>query len=172
MKKYSTGVVVLTLLALVSLSFAQGGKGKKMKASMAKAAADHVLLTPGDIKWGPVPPELPPGAQLAVLDGNPGKAGAPFTIRLKAPDGYRIPPHYHPTDESVTIIEGTLAVGMGDKFDEAAGHDLTAGSYARMPKGVRHYAWTKGETIVQVHGTGPFQITYVNPADDPRHQPK
>ena len=77
-------------------------------------------------------------------------------------------PHWHPVDESVTVLKGTLMMGTGDKFDQAKGEELTAGSFTRMPKEMRHYAWTKGETILQIHGTGPFEITYVNPADDPR----
>ena len=169
MRKFMIAVAALALLAMASPSFAQGGKGKG-KSSMAKSGSAHVLVTPDEVKWGPSPPSLPPGAQIAVIDGDPSKKGAPFTIRLKAPDGYRVPPHWHPLDESVTVIEGTLNIGMGSKFDESAGREMSAGSYARMPKGVRHFAWTKGESIIQVQGTGPFQIIYVNPADDPRHK--
>jgi len=129
------------------------------------------MVTPNDLKWGPAPPGLPAGAQLAVLSGDPSKAG-PFTIRLKAPDGYKIMPHWHPTDENLTVIEGTFVIGTGEKFDQSAAHEMTAGSFARMPKETRHYAWTKGETVVQVHGAGPFEIIYVNPTDDPRKQAK
>jgi len=169
MKKYAIGIVVLALSAMAMVVLAQGGKGKAVKSSMAQTnAAAHVLLTPGDFKWGPSPPALPAGAQMALLDGDPGKAGSAYTLRVKIPDGYKIPPHWHPRDETITVIEGTFAMGLGDKFDEAAGHELVAGSYARMPKGVRHFAWAKGESIIQVQGTGPFEITYVNPADDPR----
>ena len=86
------------------------------------------------------------------------------------PDGYRIGPHWHPTDENVTVISGTLGAGMGDKFDPGAGKFLKPGGFVCMPKEMHHYAWAKGVTIVQVHGIGPFAFTYVNPADDPRNQ--
>jgi quercetin dioxygenase-like cupin family protein len=131
------------------------------------AAAQHVMMTPGQIKWGPAPPALPAGAQAAVLDGDPGKAG-PFTIRLKFPDGFKIPPHWHPSDENLVIIQGVFRIGTGDKLDAAAATDLSVGSYAHMPKETHHFALTKGETIVQVYSTGPFVLNYVNPADDPR----
>lgn len=129
------------------------------------------MVTPDQVKWGPGPPVLPPGAQAAVLEGDPSKAG-PLTVRLKFPDGYRVPPHSHPADERVVVIQGTLGVGTGDRFDAAAGHELPAGSYAVLPAGGRHYAWAKGETVVQIASTGPFQINYVNQSDDPRRATK
>ena len=173
MKKYQIGIVVLVLLAAVSLGLAQGGKdkAKKSQAATGKAEQSHTMLTPNDLKWGPVPPALPSGAQIAVLSGDPSKA-EPFTIRLKAPDGYKIMPHWHPTDENVTVLEGTFLMGTGEKFDEAAAHAMPAGSFVRMPKGTRHFAIAKGETVVQVHAVGPFVINYVNPNDDPRKQAK
>ena len=119
------------------------------------------------MKWGPAPPALPAGAQVAVLNGDPGKPG-PFTIRLKLPDGFKVPPHWHPTDENLVVIQGLFRVGMGDKLDAAKATDLSVGSYAYMPKEMHHFAFAKGETIVQVYGTGPFVLNYVNPSDDPR----
>jgi quercetin dioxygenase-like cupin family protein len=171
MKKYQIGIVVLVLLAAVSLGLAQGGKdkAKKSQAATGKAEQSHTIITPNDVKWGPAPPSLPSGAQIAVLSGDPSKA-EPFTIRLKAPDGYKIMPHWHPTDENVTVLEGTFVMGTGEKFDEAAAHAMPAGSFVRMPKGTRHFAMAKGETVVQVHAIGPFVINYVNPNDDPRKQ--
>jgi quercetin dioxygenase-like cupin family protein len=127
----------------------------------------HVMATPGSEKWGPAPPSLPAGAQVAVLEGDPAKPGA-FTMRIKLPDGYRIPPHWHPADEHVTVIAGTFVMGLGEKFDESAGKPLDAGSFAMMPTGTRHFVWTKGATVVQLHGIGPWGITYVNASDDPR----
>jgi quercetin dioxygenase-like cupin family protein len=173
MKKYQIGIVVLVLLAAVSISLAQGGKdkAKKSQAATGKAEQSHTIITPNDVKWGPAPPSLPSGAQIAVLSGDPSKA-EPFTIRLKAPDGYKIMPHWHPTDENVTVLEGTFVMGTGEKFDEAAAHAMPAGSFVRMPKGTRHFAMAKGETVVQVHAIGPFVINYVNPNDDPRKQAK
>jgi quercetin dioxygenase-like cupin family protein len=128
---------------------------------------DHVLLSPDAIKWGPAPPSLPAGAKAAVLTGDPSKAG-PYVIRVKMPDGYKVPPHWHPTDENVTVLQGTLMVGKGDKLTAAASEALPAGSFMRMPKEMRHFAWAKGETILQVHGIGPVEFNYVNAADDPR----
>jgi|SoiMethySBSTD1v2_1073268.scaffolds.fasta_scaffold1494994_1 quercetin dioxygenase-like cupin family protein len=173
MNKYRIGVVVLVLLAAVMLGLAQGEKdnGKKVQKVTYKVAQPHTMITPNDVKWGPAPPALPAGAQLAVLSGDPSKAG-PFTIRVKFPDGYKVSPHWHPTDENVTVLEGTFAMGVGDKLDASNAHDMTVGSFVRMPKGTRHYALAKGETVVQVHAEGPFVINYVNPNDDPRKQTK
>lgn len=131
------------------------------------AAAKHVMIGDADLKWGPAPPGLPAGAQSAVLDGDPGKPGA-FTIRVKVPDAYMVPPHWHPTDEHLTVLSGTLMMATGSKWDDSALHDATAGSYAKMPRRVNHYVKTKGETTFQVSAMGPFAITYVNPKDDPR----
>jgi quercetin dioxygenase-like cupin family protein len=171
MKKYRIGIVVLVLLAAVMLGLAQSDKdnGRKAQTATQKAVQSHAMITPNDVKWGPAPPALPAGAQMAVLSGDPSKAGL-FTIRVKFPDGYKIPPHWHPTDENVTVLEGSFAMGTGEKFDEAAAHEMTVGSFIHMPKGMRHYARAKGETVVQVHAEGPFVINYVNPNDDPRKQ--
>ena len=107
-------------------------------------------------------------AKLAVLAGDPNKKGL-FTVRLRTPAGYKVPPHTHPTSEHITVISGTFNVGTGDKFDEAAGKEMSAGGYMVMPPGMKHYAWTPAEAIIQVQGMGPFVIKYVNPADDPRN---
>ncbi len=130
-------------------------------------ASTHVVLTPADLKWGEPPPSLPKGANFVLVSGDPGKPG-PFTVRLNMPAGYKIGPHWHPSDEHVTVISGTFAVGMGDKADPAAMKDLPAGTYTLMPAEMRHYAMARTAAVVQVHGIGPFTLTYVNPADDPR----
>src|SRR5205823_6500368 len=145
---------------LASWCFAQAGKERQAGPSAAQADQHHVMVAPDEVKWGPSPPALPPGSQMAVLEGDPTKAGTPFTIRAKMPDGYKVPPHWHPTAENVTVLSGTLGMGLGEKFDPAKGHEMTAGAYSRMPKGVRHFAWAKGETVIQVHGVGPFEVTY------------
>jgi Cupin domain len=166
-----------TALATASLG-AQAPKPAKPGPPPPKAAAEKpapkapgkhaVVVTAADTKWGPAPDALPSGAQFAVIDGDPGKAGMPFVVRLKMPDGYKIMPHWHPTDESVTVLSGTFSAGMGDTWADTSMTTLKAGEYARMPKMMHHYAAAKGETVVQVHGVGPFAITYVNPKDDPR----
>jgi anti-sigma factor ChrR (cupin superfamily) len=119
-----------------------------------------------DLKWGPAPSALPRGAQIAVVSGDPFKEG-PYVLRLKMPGGYQIPAHNHPTTENVTVISGNFHIGMGDKLDAKQGIVLTAGGYAEAPAKMNHYAWATEPTVVQVHGQGPFAITYVNPADDP-----
>lgn len=134
-------------------------------AQQAKAPA-HVLTTAAEAKWGEPPPVFERGASFTVMSGDPSKAGL-FVVRLKMPAGYRIAPHWHPTDEHVTVLSGTFALGMGDKFDTAAMNDLPAGGYALLPAEMRHFARAKTEATVQVHGMGPFALTYVNPADDP-----
>lgn len=155
--------LVLVLLA-ASLAVADDKKASAKKPMAAKM--EHKVSTPADIQWGDPPPIFPAGAKMAVLAGDPGKAGA-YTIRLKAPDGYKVAAHWHPTDENLTIISGEFHLGTGDKMDEAQAKAMTAGSFSLMPARMHHYAWTKGETVVQVHGMGPFKLIYVNPADDP-----
>ncbi|MFO0802703.1 MAG: cupin domain-containing protein [Gemmataceae bacterium] len=125
------------------------------------------LHRPDGLKWKDGPPSLPPGAKIAVLEGDPAKAG-PFVFRVKVPDGYRIPPHTHPKPERVTVVAGTFNLGMGDRFDATKTEAMPAGSYGTWPAGMKHFVWVKGETIVQFHGEGPWTITYLNPADDPR----
>ncbi len=135
-----------------------------------EARAAHVMLAPGEIKWRPFPPGGA-GAKLAVLSGDPEKAG-PFVIRIRQPARAKVPPHWHPTDEHVTVVKGTMYFAMGEKFRKRGARELPAGSYLLLPAKMPHFAWTarKGESIVQVHGMGPFQIIYVNPADDPRNK--
>jgi quercetin dioxygenase-like cupin family protein len=134
----------------------------------AQSTEQHAIIAvPGKIAWSPAPPSLPRGAELAVVEGDPTKDVA-FTMRLRMPDGYRLPAHFHPFVEHVTVIQGTFRVGMGDKFDPAALGDLPTGTFAALAPGVRHFAQAKGETVIQLHGVGPWSLTYVNPADDPR----
>lgn len=126
----------------------------------------HVMVMPSDLKWADVP-SLPPGAQMAVIEG-PLSEAVPFTIRLRLPVNYHIPPHWHPAIEHVTVISGTFHMGMGDTLDRAKTSALSAGAVAIMPPRTNHFAWTKEATVVQLHGVGPWAINYVNAADDPR----
>lgn len=126
----------------------------------------HVVVTERELIWDDAPPVLPRGAKMAVIAGDPSKAG-PFALRVHFPAGYRVPPHWHPTDENITVIAGTLALGMGERFDAAIAKDLPAGGYAVLPARMRHFAIAKTDVTVQIAGMGPFAITYVNPADDP-----
>ena len=124
-------------------------------------------FTPDQIKYGPAPNFLNPGAQLAVLEGDPTASTGDFTIRLKMPSGYQVSPHWHPHRENVTVVSGNLKVGMGDKFDESKMMTFGAGSFAFMDPEMHHYVKADGEVVVQVHGMSPLQFNYVNPSDDP-----
>jgi hypothetical protein len=119
------------------------------------------------LKWGPAPDVFPAGAKMAVVSGDPSKA-AMFSIELAMPDGYKIPPHFHPTDESVEVKSGTFQFAMGDTFDTAQLETMPPGGKGTIPANMHHYASAKGATVVQVSAMGPFAMTYVNPADDPR----
>ena len=167
MSRLKTIGIAFATVAAIAAGTASAQTPAKAKP-VAKAPPKHVLVGPSDVKWGPAPPSLPTGAQMAVLDGDPAVAGKPFVIRAKFPDGYRVQPHWHPADENVVVLSGTFMVGMGDKFDDKSMTVLAAGGFARMPKMMHHFASAKGETVIQVHGVGPFQVTYVNSADDPR----
>ena len=172
MRRVRATLIVLAAAAAIAAGTAGAQTAEKAKpaAKPAAAAPKHVMTAASDVKWGPGPPSLPPGAQMAVLDGDPAIAGKPFVIRAKFPDGYRVAPHWHPTDENVVVISGSFSVGTGDTFNEGTMMALAPGGYAKMPKEVHHYAMAKGETVIQVHGTGPFVVTYVNPTDDPRNK--
>jgi quercetin dioxygenase-like cupin family protein len=132
-------------------------------------AAQHVMVEPTGLTWQPGPPGLPPGAQVAVVSGDPTQAG-PFVLRARVPAGYRVAPHWHPTTENLTILSGTVAMGMGTEFVEASMTQLPTGGFATMPAEARHYFLAKSAATFQVHGMGPFAITYVNPNDDPSRQ--
>ena len=134
--------------------------------AVARAPA-HVMENLSIAKWGPAPPMLPPGAQIAVLAGDPTKA-VPYTIRLKFPANYDIPAHSHPGDENVAVVSGELFMGMGTRLDRKAGMGLGVGGFALMPAHANHFAYTKGETTIVLYGQGPVDFKYVNPADDPR----
>jgi quercetin dioxygenase-like cupin family protein len=119
------------------------------------------------VKWEPGSPAAPPGAQQSVIVGDPTKDGG-YVVRAKFPAGYKVPPHTHPNDENVTVISGMFHIGVGDKFDESKGQAIKPGGFVQIPKGVKHFAWTSQETVIQLHGVGPAGITYVDPKDDPR----
>jgi quercetin dioxygenase-like cupin family protein len=145
--------------------------GTLMLLTLSGAAGLYAADMPGpvqanEIKWGPAPPVLPAGAKFAVLAGDPAGTGL-VTVRLKMPAGYKIPPHWHPTDEHVTVISGTFALGMGDVLDEKQSKTLKPGGYGVAQANMHHFAWTKTGAVVQVHMMAPFKITYVNAADDP-----
>jgi quercetin dioxygenase-like cupin family protein len=149
--------LIAAILPLSSLA-AQGPQ-----APGAQPREAHVV-TPAQLTWGPAPPILPAGARLAVLEGDPSKTG-PYTMRLEMPAGYRLPPHFHHADEHVTVISGAFQVGMGDTFDEGKLTTLLPGAFGVIPPGIHHFARADKATVVQLHGVGPWGLTYVNPAD-------
>jgi mannose-6-phosphate isomerase-like protein (cupin superfamily) len=155
--------VYLTLMVLGLLC----GAGLLSKIGAQSTSSERHIFTPDAIPYGAAPASLPAGAQLAVLEGNPGASSGDYTVRLKMPDGYRIAPHWHPQRENVTVISGTFKVGMGDHFDESKMATFTAGSFAYLDPDMHHYAMASGEVVVQVHGAAPLQMNYVNPSDDP-----
>jgi len=149
-------------LAATAFVLALGTPG----AWAADAAGEAKMENPDAMRWGDAPPSVPKGAKIAVLSGDPSKSG-PFTMRLKLPPNYRIPAHTHTQSENLTVLSGALYLGMGDKLDVQKGQALKAGGFHFLPGKTQHYAYTKAATVVQVHGDGPFDINYVNPADNP-----
>jgi hypothetical protein len=134
---------------------------------LAQSGSHQNAFTPDQIHYGPPPPFLAPGAQVAVVEGDPSASSGDFTIRLKMPDGYKIAPHWHPNRENVTVISGNFKVGMGDKFDESQMMTFPQGSFAYLDPDMHHYGMASGEVVLQVHGMSPLKLNYVNPADDP-----
>ncbi|WP_461489036.1 cupin domain-containing protein, partial [Pontibacter sp. HJ8] len=132
-----------------------------------QTTADHVMKNQDKLQWQDGPPGLPKGARIAVLKGDPAKEG-PFAIRVSLPANYKIAPHWHPSTENVTVLKGTLYMGAGKKLDPTAATTLKEGGYAVMPAKFEHYAFTKDSVVFQLDAMGPFEITYVNPSDDPR----
>jgi quercetin dioxygenase-like cupin family protein len=158
MKKIASVVAALAIL---------GGGSAAMWAQSA-----HVLSAPADAKWGPAPPFVPEGAQIAVLSGDPTKSAA-YAVRLKFPANYAIPAHTHPTDENVVVVSGSVTFGIGDKLMKGAADNKTLppGGYALQPAGMNHFAYTgTQEATIVLFGQGPVDFKYVNPNDDPRNK--
>ena len=151
--------------ALIALSVAALAACTSIPTSQAQPG-HHSMVSPGDLKWTDIA-SVPPGAKVAVLEG-PLNEAVPITFRIKFPANYRLPAHWHPGIEHVTVISGTFHMGTGDSLDQSKTMPLAAGSFAIMQPMTRHFAWTREETVIQVHSIGPWAINYVNPADDPR----
>lgn len=156
MKKDRT-IFLGALAAVFALAAAAPGLGQDKK----EAGEAHKIVHFGDLKWVPIIK----GCDIASVDGDMTADGTPFVIRIRCADGAKIPAHWHPTDENVTVLKGTFLVGMGETFEETKMQTMNVGNYISMPKEMRHYAMAKGETIVQVHGAGPFKVNWVNPSD-------
>jgi quercetin dioxygenase-like cupin family protein len=148
-------------ICALGATLAVAGVTRMYSQDKNEAGNAHKIVHFGDLKWAPIIK----GCDVASVDGDMNAEGTPFVIRIRCADGSRIPAHWHPTDENVTVLKGTLLVGIGDTFDEARMQTMNVGNFISMPKEVRHYALSKGETIVQVHGAGPFKVNWVNPSE-------
>ena len=155
---------LLIFCAAVSLA---GTAPLAAQAPASGEAPHHSIHRAADIDWKPGPPSLPAGAQFALLEGDPSKAGY-FALQIKMPDGYVIPPHWHPVQERVTVLSGTFHLGQGKAVNRQAAQALAPGSYFSLAPRMAHFAVAEGETVIQLTSIGPWQINYINPADDPR----
>jgi hypothetical protein len=156
MKKYH-----VTCICALAAAFTVAGAGRMYSQEKKGAVDAHKIVHFGDLKWT----SIIKGCDLAAVDGDLNAEGTPFVLRLRCTDGSKIPPHWHPTDENVTVLKGNLLVGMGESFDEAKLQTMNVGNYISLLKEMRHFAMAKGETIVQVHGAGPFKVNWVNPSE-------
>jgi quercetin dioxygenase-like cupin family protein len=162
------GFVVVWILGISMAAVAWADHAGTKETMATPMAPEHHAYTSETMTWVDAPPSMPKGSKMAVLQGDPVAPGL-FTIRVRVPAGYRVAPHFHPADEHLTVISGELIMALGDRFDESKEHTLPPGAFSIMPKGVHHYAWTRKESEYQIHGVGPWGITYVNPEDDPRN---
>jgi len=157
MRKIRLGSVCVALIGIAAVATAADSQEKK------EGAEPHKIVHFGDLKWTPIIK----GCDLAPVSGDANAEGAPFVLRIRCADGIKLPAHWHPTDEHLTVLKGTFLVGMGESFDEAKLQTMNVGNFITMPKEMRHFGLCKGETIVQVHGAGPFKVNWVNPSELP-----
>jgi|SRR5215467_6813028 len=155
MRKIPTGRVLGVLLGVAALAMAASSQEKK------EGIETHKIVHFGDLKWTPIIK----GCEIAVVDGNPDAEGQPFVIRFHCADGAKTPPHWHPTDENITVLKGAFLVGMGEKFDDSKLQTMNTGNFLLMPKEMKHFAMAKGDLILQAHGIGPFKVNWVNPSE-------
>jgi hypothetical protein len=155
MKKIRPGNVCASLIVLAAVVTGVHSQDKKENTE------SHKIVHFGDLKWTPIQK----GCDLAPVSGDPSAEGAPFVLRIRCLDGVKVPAHWHPMDENLTVLKGTFMVGLGETFDEGKLQTMNVGNFVFMPKEMRHFAICKGETIVQVHGAGPFKVNWVNPAE-------
>jgi hypothetical protein len=156
LQTYLAPFLILALVALPALGQEHQG-------------AEHSMIAPAELKWIDGPPSLPTGAKYALLEGDLSRS-EPFTVRFKLPANYKVPPHWHPAIEHVTVLEGSFHMGLGEVYDEKKAQKLPVGGFAVMQRGTRHFAFTKEAAVIQLHGMGPWGINYVNPKDDPRQK--
>jgi anti-sigma factor ChrR (cupin superfamily) len=157
MKMNRIAVMCAGVFGLAALAAAVYSQEKK------EAGDAHKIVHYGDLKWTPIMK----GCELAAVSGDPSAEGAPFVLRIRCADGTKIPAHWHPADENLTVLKGTFLVATGEAFDETKLQTMNVGNFILMPKEMRHFAMNKGETIVQIHGAGPFKVNWVNPSEVP-----
>jgi anti-sigma factor ChrR (cupin superfamily) len=155
MNKNQMGKVCAVLVGIAALAMAASSQEKK------ESTETHKIVHFGDLKWTPIIK----GCELAPVAGDYNAEGEPFVVRIRCADGTKIPAHWHPTDENLTVLKGTFLVGMGETFDESKLQTMNVGNFVSMPKEMRHFALNKGETIVQIHAMGPFKVNWVNPSE-------
>jgi hypothetical protein len=162
--------VLATLPAAAATSTSHATKTAPPPAHTKHLAGEPTVFDPDHMKWVDAPASLPRGIRMCTMEGDPSKEG-PYTVRLWIPATYRIGPYWRTDSERMTVMLGAVIVGAGDHYDEHGGTPVRAGSYAYVAPHAHHYLWTRDATVVQLHGTGPWDITYVHAADDPRHAP-
>jgi quercetin dioxygenase-like cupin family protein len=160
--------IIQSGMIAIALTFSLDNVTTTWAADSHNEARNHVMIEPNDLKWADVP-TLPPGAKVAVIEGPPNEA-VPFMMRLKFPANYKVPAHWHPAIEHLTVLSGTFNMGIGDKLDVTKTKALPVGGVMIIQPKIPHFAWTKEEVMVQVHGVGPWGVTYVDQADDPRNK--
>lgn len=155
-------------IVAIELKESPASSGDVHHLAAAGERQKHAMFAPRDLQWRDAPPSLPPGAKMTVLSGDPQKPG-PFTLRFQIPAGYRVPSHWHPADEHVTVVSGSIYMGMGDdRTDDFCGTPIPTGGFVMMPAREHHFAWSDEGAVIQIHGIGPWGINYLNPDDDPR----
>lgn len=166
MRKQISVIAASVGAALIALPVTWAADKAGAKPAAAPMAMASMFVNASEIKWGDAPPVLPKGAKMAVLSGDPGKPG-PFVARLQVPASYKIPPHWHTTDEDLTVISGSFFFAEGDKMEMKGAHEMKPGGFHHLPGKTHHYAFSKGPAVVQINAMGPFDIVYIDPKDDP-----
>ncbi len=155
MKKNQVGKVCAALLGIVAFAIVASSQEKK------ESTEAHKIVHFGDLKWKPIIK----GCSIATVEGDYNVEGQPFVLRFQCADGAKVPAHWHPADENMTVLKGSFLLGMGDTFDESKLQPMNTGNFLFIPKEMRHFGKIKGDTIIQVHGVGPFKVNWVNPSD-------